>query len=369
MKMRWIWTLSIPLLAAGIALAARAQKGAEPPARDRGTPLTPVDEQERAPQEELSPLEPSFDAEAWRAALAAEDFGARRRAMRELAREARANPQALHALEQWAADTSSCLGWTAYLTLEEAREGAGAGPFGGGFFRGPHGGLFGHDPFGRGGPGRDPFGSRLFGGGDPFAVRDLLREMRESLDRLPGAGMQQEGLTIETGPDGVRVERRQVLDGEEHVETYEAESLEELFEMHPELREDLNLSGPLGGGDGLRSLLDRLRVELDLPPSALDPGAVRTDVLGVMMREPGAWNGDLDGLEPGTGLLVETVLPGTIAEAVGLRPGDVVAELSGTPLRGADDVRHVLDARAADEPLEVVWFDRAGERRVRTWEP
>jgi hypothetical protein len=354
MQMKHGWFLPLVVATAGLAIAAGAQSG------DENT-LRPVDD---APAlEPVAPLQAAFDAEQWKAELTQEDFAARRKALDAIAAEARSNPAARAALESWAAEKSdACLAWTAYLALEESRSPQIANPrdpFGGRF----HGGSILRDPFGG-----DPFGRGFFGH-DPFAIRDLMREMQESLDGLPnGAQQRGQGLSIESGPDGVRVERRTKVDGDETVETFEAESMEQLLELHPELKDELQLR-PLDGDDDMRSLLDQLRVELDLPPSVLAPGEVRTDVLGVMMREADAWRGRVDGLEPGTGLYVENVMPGTIAEVVGLRPGDIVAKLNGKPLRTAADVRAVLEARAEDGELVVEWFDRVGSLQRHTWKP
>ncbi|MCA8979604.1 MAG: PDZ domain-containing protein, partial [Planctomycetes bacterium] len=350
MNMKRSWIIPLVAVSAGLALAARSQSGS-------GTPLTPVDDGAGATH--VEPLQAAFDAAHWKAALTQDDFAARYRAMRELIGEARTNPDARAALEEWAKGSDSGLAWTAYVALAEVQaspHGVRTDPFDSWF----HGGPMAADPldddfFGQGGFGRGMFR------GDPFAISDLMREMQESLDRLPqGAERHSQGLSIESGPDGVKVERRTNVDGDETVETYEAESMEQLLELHPELKDELRLQPLSGGQDEMRSLLDQLRTELDLPHSVLEPGEVRTDVLGVMMREANAWRGRVDGLEPGTGLYVENVLPGTIAEAVGLRPGDIVAKLNGTPLKTAADVRAVLDARAEDGALVIEWFDRSG---------
>jgi len=348
------WALPLVAACAGLALVANAQT-------DSGGKLQPVD---GAPQlDEVVPLQAVFDAAHWKAELTHADFAARRNAMHELADQARSNPDAQAALEAWAAEGDACLSWTAYLTLEELRskpQTTRQDPF--------------HDWF-KGGPsflrpfGADPFGQGIFDR-DPFAVQDLMRELQDSLDRLP-QGTRQHGqeLSIESGPDGVKVERRSTVDGDETFETFEAENMEQLLELHPELKAELKLQPLSSGPDEMRSLLDRLRIELDVPQSVMTPGEVRTDMLGVMMREADAWRGRVDGLEPGTGLYVENVLPGTIAEAVGLRAGDIVAKLNGKPLRTAADVRAVLDARGESESLELEWFDRNGALQRREWKP
>lgn len=361
MNMKRSWIIPLVVVTAGLALATRTQS-------DGSSPLTPVDD--GGGPTRVMPLQAAFDAEHWKAELTQDDFEARYRALRELTGAARTDPDARAMLEEWSKSADPCLSWTAYIALVDVQaspRGLRSSPFDAWF----HGAPLRVDPFddyddylGRGGLGNGFFGR------DPFAISDLMRELHESLDRLPqGAEQHGQGLSIESGPGGVKVERRAKVDGDETIETFEAESMERLFELHPELRDELRLQPLPGGPSEMRSLLDQLRVELDLPQSALTPGEVRTDVLGVMMREADAWRGRVDGLEPGTGLYVENVLPGTIAEAVGLRPGDIVAKLNGKPLSTAADVRAVLDARADDEALEVEWFDRTGAVQRREWKP
>lgn len=59
------------------------------------------------------------------------------------------------------------------------------------------------------------------------------------------------------------------------------------------------------------------------------------------------------------GLLVLRVLPGTPADRLGLRPGDVVTEAGGDPVRELEDLRRSL-AAGAEGPLLIRWT-RKGE--------
>lgn len=350
------WIIPLVVASAGLAVAARTHSESA-----QGSPLRPIGG--ATDVEELVPVQSTFDAKHWKSELTQADFGARKRAMQSLAAEARRDPAAREALKSWSKDGDPCLSWTAYLALDESGaqpQRLAPSPFDDWF----HGGFGSFDP-----RLANPFGPRSFAH-DPLAVQDLLREMQDSLDQLPPDSRSfGQGLSIQSGPDGVHVERRTTENGNETVETFEADSIEQLLELHPELQSELRLQPLTGGGDQLRSLLDQLRVQLDVPHSALAPGEVRTDVLGVMLREAGTWRGEIDGLEPGTGVYIENVLPGTIAEAVGVRPGDVIARLNGHPIRSAADVRGVLQARAPDEALEVEWFDKSGTLQQRTWKP
>jgi S1-C subfamily serine protease len=56
-----------------------------------------------------------------------------------------------------------------------------------------------------------------------------------------------------------------------------------------------------------------------------------------------------------------SVLPGSAAERAGLREGDVVIRLAGTPLASFDDLRAAIRTRAAGDRVDVVYV-RNGER-------
>ena len=75
------------------------------------------------------------------------------------------------------------------------------------------------------------------------------------------------------------------------------------------------------------------------------------------------------GLQPEQGLRVERVVPGTIAQILGLRRGDAVVELDGQPIRSSDDVKRVLAERKADQELVVSVIDGKDQRRTLRWKP
>jgi S1-C subfamily serine protease len=72
------------------------------------------------------------------------------------------------------------------------------------------------------------------------------------------------------------------------------------------------------------------------------------------------------GLQEDVGLVVDSVVEGTIASRIGLRAGDVVVELSGRSIRKREDVAEVLAERRAGEDLQVVIVDKDGKRRTLT---
>jgi hypothetical protein len=176
-------------------------------------------------------------------------------------------------------------------------------------------------------------------------------------------GSQSEGFSMQLGPDGVRVEVREEVNGEEQTKTYEAESLEALLETYPELKDRVDAGGGLRlglRGQGL-SVPDRLRGLDDLP--------MRTDRLGVQVREPGAFSRTVPGLASDTGLEVVGVLPGSLGEALGLSEGDVVVLLNGRTIHGIADVKTALAERLEGEGVEVEVIGRDDQTRTRRWEP
>ncbi len=55
-----------------------------------------------------------------------------------------------------------------------------------------------------------------------------------------------------------------------------------------------------------------------------------------------------------TKVVVSSVAPGDPADRLGLRPGDVIVSLGGTPIRYDEKVREIVRAHAS-RPMEVVW--------------
>lgn len=221
-------------------------------------------------------------ADAARLQLADADLDRRMDAYAALAEAARRPGNARAALERIAADLSEPeTAFLARLALREARATAAPGgrafPMGPGF-RGLPGGSQGRP----GGSlleellGADPFAEDLFGGafpggrpgawptpgGDPFEaarrqMEDAHRQLREQLEALhsrggaaptpgPGAntapnparrgGFSSKSVSVQQGPDGVRVRIEEDLGEGTETRTYEGESVEQLLEAHPELR-------------------------------------------------------------------------------------------------------------------------------------
>lgn len=338
------------------ALAAQAGGGAAA----RPVPLRAIPAPESGAR---SAQGPGFDARGWAARLEDPDLDRRLSAFDELARSARRDAAAREAIAAWATDpTRGELAWTARL-LERELEGArGIGrPFGAprpGVPRDPWEELFGEDggptPFGRG------FRDLHMHFGDPFAdLEARLRELERSFARPPqqpsapfgGApappAVRSSGrsVAVEVGPDGVNVRIRTGEDGQERVEEYRARSVEELLEQHPELAEHLG---------HLRPRMDR--------PGAGEP-ALERPLLGIQFEPLDAQRGSELGLAAGQGLAVVAVVPDSLAERLGLAPGDVLFELDGRALFGAADVQAALRRRGTDEPVTARAYAPDGSLR------
>lgn len=330
--MQAIWYLAA-------APAALLALGAALPSSSSATPATPQSPGALRP---ASPggLFPSglvgaaeFDSDAWKARLTGDDLDRRMGAYEELRQLLPKQTEARAALESWAAGTDE-LAWTSRLLLREASQRP-ADPFermraqmealrgrpGGGFF-GPGSGLMPLDEF---------FGGR--------SIDDLLQGA--------AGGSQSSSVQISETPDGIRVEVTEKVDGDETTEVYEASSREELLRQHPELE------GQLGaGGMGLR---------IGGPLTIFGGQSIPKDRLGVYLSAT-------DGAA-GAPLMVQSVQPGSLAAALGVRAGDELVELDGRRLTSRDDIAAALRARAAGDELRLTVIGADGDLRELTHQP
>lgn len=376
--MKTLWTIALAPAATALLLLQGGQS------QPRKLEPVPAPTAPTAPHEhdDASPAPPggNLDLRAIEKQLRSDSLAEREAAYDKLLGAARRDAATRRALEEMAAGGGDLeLAWTAKLALRELA-----------LRRDPFAGV--RDPFDDLRQG-DPFDLRL---GVPFGrafpdVGRFFEDMQAELDRLlqgqgmqpfapgPGQRSQSQSFELESGPDGVKVRVRELVDGKEETKTYEAESMEQLLETYPELRDRIRVAPGLGGDTrrSLEDMLGRLRRSpfggsdwSDRFPS-FDFGRraeVPTDRLGVMMREPGNYDPPA-GVEPGLGLLVERALPGTIAAELGLQQGDLLLELNGKKLASGADVRSVLEARKPSDPLVLKILDALGQRRTLSWSP
>ncbi len=301
----------------------------------------------------VAPVDDLGDEQAWRERLQNHDLAVRERDFEALVQRAGESDRGRTQLEQWAADDSHVeFAWTCRLALRElkARSKSMAWPSG-------H-----EDPFEAlrqrmfpGAQGRDPLGGFLFM--DPFArVPGGLHGLNDPFQAdTPGLESHSDGFSLEMGPDGVKARVKTRVDGEEHEEEYTAKTLDELLLAHPELRSRIG-GGNAGGGFNFR---------FGMPGFDLERASVmRTDVLGVYIA-----SGSSAGQSAGTGLRIERVQPGSLAQKLGLEPGFVLTSLNGRNLNSRDDISSALRERKPDQEVIVEYRDREGATSTRSWTP
>jgi hypothetical protein len=382
MKKQWMVLAVLPIVAA-TAMAAGMQES-----KHAGLKRVVVDDA-RDDHE-------AFDAAAWKKKLAANDLAQREKAFEELADLARRDPDARRAVESWADDKDGELAWTSRLLRREIERSSDP------FHRGPGNGGPGNGGSGNGGSGNR---GQLYGwqpgpnfGGfdwDDFSRRfddldsmfgDLREEWGNMLRNMPStsgnAKSSTKSFSLETGKDGVTCKVTEEVDGKKVEHTYEAKSMEELLDAHPELRDNLGgarfrwFQGSPGGGMLLTPHEGGVTV---IPPRGsrlfrLDDGTdadgnPRTDRLGISCGQVAKDRAKDLGIDAGVGLEVMDVAPGSIASLLGLRAGDIVTEINGTTIRSADDVKKVLADRAKDGEVAVVVLGQDGDRRTMSWKP
>ncbi len=159
------------------------------------------------------------------------------------------------------------------------------------------------------------------------------------------------------------------VNGEKTEETYQADSLEEFRRAHPEVADEMGVDiqtfdWRLGRGFGFRGVPRAQRPALPRLPEFEEPRPLQGARLGVQARElpeddPLRFQVALD---PGSGLLVVEVLPGSVAEELGVSKHDIIIRVAGQPVGTVDDVRAAL--RQADLGALEVTVLRQGQEQV-----
>lgn len=70
---------------------------------------------------------------------------------------------------------------------------------------------------------------------------------------------------------------------------------------------------------------------------------------------------DAAGSRRGGGLALRSILRGGPADQVGLRPGDVLMTIDGSPINSANELTALLDQRYPGNVIDVNWIDGAGQ--------
>jgi Do/DeqQ family serine protease len=82
-------------------------------------------------------------------------------------------------------------------------------------------------------------------------------------------------------------------------------------------------------------------------------GEVRRGELGIVMQDLNPQLSQAFGLKRPGGAVVAQVLPGTEAEKAGLKPGDIIVELNGKPVKSADTLHNTLGLLPVGTPITL----------------
>jgi hypothetical protein len=316
----------------------------------------------------LSPLT-DFDAAPWATALQDTDLVQRKASYEGLVDLAGRNPSAVKSIKAWAVDTSNVeLAWTAQLLLREleTRSTARRSPFG--LSQGSPFGLHDLDSLFDDLQGQHGGGLFGFGGADPFDGLDLDQFIQ-------GGSSSGSGMQIFQDGDGVRIEITETEGGKSHTKKYEAPTMEELLETHPELEGRVNTRQSFPAFPFQQKQFLPPEPDLDLfwnqskgngGLKLIEPSL---DRLGIQMLTPENRTMAYPGADADVGLQVVEVLPGSLAEAVGIKKGDLVISIDGQSIRGAEDVRKALGATHGDKKIDIRVIDQGGAERNRSWLP
>ena len=308
--------------------------------------------------EEVVPVD--FDSELWAARLCEGDLDLRMAAYEAIVEAGSRDRTVYDCILRWATDPSRGeLAWTARMALREIE-------------RTPE---IQDDPWGFGTGIFDWFHDSSFGrmGVSPLEFERSLQEKFEQLQRqmekgfapgaAPGRGYEQRSFSLEFGPNGMKVRTRKSDAEGDNEHQWEAQSIEELLKAHPELEKEFPGLG-------------RLRFRFGTPPISVSPvvppvdAGPRTDVLGVESESIGPSEGADLGLPAGvSGLLVVRTVPGTIADELGVRRGDVLTRLNGAPLSIPVHITQALARRDPAAPIQILLYDAQGQERSVVWSP
>lgn len=161
-------------------------------------------------------------------------------------------------------------------------------------------------------------------------------------------------------------------DGKDAEQTYEAKSFDELKKDHPEVAERVEKALPRQDGRGFVFQWGTPDRPGGLPGGVrrLDPNqddlfqleAPQAPVLGIEWSPvPDVLREQLD-LSDG-GVVVESVVKGSLAAKLGLKRFDVLVDVNGRAVAGSPDVRAALDGAKAGDNVKATIL-RKGQRQV-----
>ena len=391
------WTVVGALSLSSLALSQQGLANAQEAADTRTlVQVAPIAEEAKPEQQEnvwfqSAPVDDAqaddareFSADHWLYLLSDADLDERMLNFDRIIAIARHNPDALKWLQERAADTVDPeLSWTAKLALREVQKNGGA------FFKvmPKAGGQIRFGP--------DRLHTQQHGG----SLQPLQLDALRMLGQHGGPGSQSKSVQMQSGPDGVKVIIKTMVDGEEKVSEIEAESMELLLEANPELKDTIGSGASvfrvglskdsvidLDGlrlefdhsfdnltPDGLRRIFRAIPRDLNLDPNHFDlrssKSEFRTDVLGVYVAQASPEQLEALGRGQDGGIYVEAIAPGTLAEKLGIAAGDFLTAINGIVLTNGDMIGKALRARVKGEDIVIQGIGMDGKEWTRTWSP
>ncbi len=195
-----------------------------------------------------------------------------------------------------------------------------------------------------------PFHFRFFD--DPFGIIDeLVEKQGQEWSLAPGSRMQ--WTEVDQGTERtikIQVDEQGRVSGEEWIgedkRSFEYDSVEQFQEDRGEWFD--KFAKPSPG----RPMLRPAPLTPRLPPN-LESTKASPPVLGIRVDGVHPVLADYLGLEPGTGLMIEEVMPGYPAEQIGLQSKDILVAMDGHPIVQVEDVRQ----RAAEKSPEQISYE------------
>lgn len=224
---------------------------------------------------------------------------------------------------------------------------------------------------------------------DFFAdLEQQMEEVRSQMQSMSGTG---HGMSMQMGPDGVRVEIKTKNDkGEEESKVYEAKDLETFQKQYPGVLEGSGLgtglqnrfhfSMPMEPGRGIpgfpqvRVLGPRNWGTRTLPQSTDDDGFAEVAPppsdrrLGVIVR-PAIGEELLQHLGIDGGLMVDEVQADSLASALQIQPSDIVTKIGDRAIASTQDVQDALATIEAGEEVAVTVVRRGKPLVLRAAKP
>lgn len=331
-------------------------------------------------------VRPGVDLTEWRDRLLDNDLDGREAAYVELVRLAPRNMELRRALLGWALDRQEPeLAWTARLALREIGRRSTPVmitwvPLLAQFPRTQRvspDGLASVPRMNVEAKNQESFGglrNMTLGGGFPLAAGKQLSLAAPRTLHLP-APNHLRSFNLKVQPEGVTLVVTDIhLGGLHERRLYADRTLGLILEAHPLLRSQLPALNSIPTKSFVPAKQLEARVEMQLRIVAGNVvlqgagGGRPTEVLGVICTPLTAEEAIRRQLGPGVGFLIESRVPGSVADALQLKRGDILVELLGQPLCSLDDITRLM-TKHAGERITVKILDHHGIERERSWTP